>query len=76
VFATEHDVFVEVASQRGGLPDTATTTFTVTPGSPYNVHFRAVTSPAYQQRILELLDTQVDSPSFAFLPAPATVPVP
>jgi pimeloyl-ACP methyl ester carboxylesterase len=76
VFADEHDLFVEVASQRGGLPETATTTFSALPGPPYKSHFLVVANPAYQQRIVELLDEQVNGGSFAFLPPPGDVPLP
>lgn len=77
VFAGDHDMFSELDSQAGGLPAVATSSFLSYHEDDehdyQSLHYPAPTSAAYSSRIVELLDTSVDSTAFGSFPAPRSL---
>lgn len=74
VFAGDHDMFVNVDSQSGGIRALAVTSVPIHFTSQNNknfesAHFRALRSQAYSARIVELLNTPVTSTLFGEFPA-------
>jgi hypothetical protein len=75
VFAEDHDMFVELDSQHGGIAASATTTIAShesgATSSYDSCHQIVPRAPAYSTRILELLDTPASGTLFGSFPAPA-----
>jgi pimeloyl-ACP methyl ester carboxylesterase len=69
----QHDGVVGRLSQEGGLPDSATSVFSLLQGG---VHTFNTGSTAYSNRLVELLNTDADNAAFAQFPAPSSLDLP
>lgn len=68
----EHDLFVAVAEQRGGVGGAAVSEFVVS--SALNEHFKAQNSSEFHDKLVTLLNSPVNSESFApSIPSPRSV---
>lgn len=69
----EHDLFSDAISQTGGIVDTATTAFESDATGNCSI-FTSIENPAYSARIVELLNSPVDSDLFGEFPATIEIP--
>lgn len=65
----QHDGIVSYDSQQGGIASSATTVY----GGEGSIHI-CVTNPQYSNRLIELFNTSVTSPTFSTFPSPAVLP--